>query len=267
MTGPGSRQCSQDRPVVRWQGAWPWQESVPLAARIQHPARHDLYQPDGLPAWRYPPFGTVAWAERRCRLWAQTWEFWRADRGLVATALLVISVIEYGRGTYDPRIRLFSHRGSTCARPAVARIRAGRLPTGAYWRVTGASISTSPARVRTLPLSAAWNASRLRRSRYGRLPPRRPDPRPRLRVCAPKQPSATAARSWIWAHRASTSPGGRPERDHLDQASMLSRGNSLTHPGQPPALPRCPHGGRSSPDAQVGGGVRQLDRIRKDVAR
>ena len=23
--------------------------------RIQHPARHDLYQPDGLPAWRYPP--------------------------------------------------------------------------------------------------------------------------------------------------------------------------------------------------------------------
>ena len=93
----------------------------------------------------------------------------------------------------------------------------------------------------------------------------------RVRVCAPKQPSATAARSWIWAHRASTSsrhPGaGRNVITWIRPACSVMETPFRTHPGQPPALPRCPHGGHSSPDAQVGGGVRQLDRIRKDVTR
>jgi len=92
----------------------------------------------------------------------------------------------------------------------------------------------------------------------------------RVRVCASKQPSATAARSWIWAHRASTSrhPGaGRNVITLIRPACSVMKTPFLTHPGQPPALPRCPHGGRSSPDAPAGVGVRQLDRIRKDVTR
>jgi hypothetical protein len=75
----------------------------------------------------------------------------------------------------------------------------------------------------------------------------------RVRVCAPKQPSATAAVLDLGAQsqHVITSPGGRPERDHLDQASMLSHGNSLPYaPGaaacvtqmsaRRPFQPRCP---------------------------
>jgi hypothetical protein len=177
---------------------------------------------------------------------------------------------KWQRARTIPRIRLFSHRVSTCARSAVARIRAGRLPTGVYWRVTGASISTSPARVRALPLLAAWDASRLRRSCYREIAATASGS---SSACASARRSSRRPRrrSWIWAHRASTSsrhPGaGRNVITWIRPACSVMETPFLTHPGQPPALPRCPHGGRSSPDAPAGGGVRQLDRIRKDVTR
>src|SRR6266699_2221139 len=132
--------------------------------------------------------------------------------------------------------------GTTWARPAVSRILQDCYPTGAYWRVTGASTSTSRTGIGGLPPSAAWNASRLGRSRHREIATTASGSSSTVHVCAPKQPSAAAARSWVSAHRASSSsrrPGaGRNVVTWIRPACSAIETPFLRHPRQPPALLR-----------------------------
>lgn len=99
------------------------------------------------------------------------------------------------------------------------RLLLDRYPTGVYRRVTGTSASTSRTRIGGLPPSAAWNASRLRRSRHREI----------ARLCAEAAVGRGGAllASGAQGQQLIASTRCRPERDHLDQAGVLGHGNSL----------------------------------------
>ena len=90
---------------------------------------------------------------------------------------------------------------------------ASRLPHPCWTASPPARTGGSPARrsahrrtrIGGLPPSAAWNASRLRRSRHREIATTASGSSSTVHVCAPKQPSAAAARCWVRAHRSSTS--------------------------------------------------------------
>jgi hypothetical protein len=145
-------------------------------------------------------------------------------------------------------------------------------PAGAYWRVTGASVSTSPARIGALPLGGleCLQATPL-------APPG--DCRHGVRVLVHR--ARLGAEAAVGRGGALLGLGvgdqsqhfiglsrGRPERGHLDQPGVLGDGNSCPPvPEAAPALLRFPRGGGSRARRPGQRRVRQLDRIRTDVTR
>jgi hypothetical protein len=189
-------------------------------------------------------------------------------------ALLAATMIDSGMTGTTPRRRLSGRPPRPPLAPGhpVSRILLDSYPTGAYWRVTGTSISRSRTRTAGLPPPAARNACRLCRSRHREMAATASGSSSTVHVCAPKQPSAAAARCWVSAHTASTSsrrPGaGRNVVTWIRPACSVIQAPFPRHPRQPPALPRFSAAAVPEPDAQAsGGGCGSLIELAKDVTR